>query len=223
MERETGPEAVRAERQAAEVVATGSMVEVAAGIGAIVLGILGLAGVAAQTLAAIGVIAVGVALLFEGAAIISRYNDLSRDVDGSWTTASELGGGVTLEFLGGLAVAVLGVLALLSLAPIKLMAIGVIAYGATLLLSAGTMSRLNHIKAEAHPGPTVHETLARDAVFGTTTIQMMVGAGGVVLGILSVVGTRPETLILVALLAFGSAILLSGSALTGRMLSLIHG
>lgn len=223
MERERRSDLVQSERQAAEVVATGSMVEVVAGVGAIVLGILGLSGVVPQTLAAIGVIAVGAAMLFEGSAIISRYGQLSRELDGSWTTATELGGGVTLEFVGGLAVVVLGVLALLSLAPLTLMAIGIIAYGATLMLSAGTLTRLNRIETEEHPGPTSHETMARDAVLGGTAIQMLVGAGGVVLGIIALAGTRPDTLILVALLAFGSTILLSGSALTGRMLSLIHG
>lgn len=230
MERELGREnertdTSRKEAQAVETVAVGTMTEALGGIGSIVLGIIGLAGVVSQTLAAVGVIVIGVALLSEGTAILSKYNRLAQysGTRQSWTGSTELGGGVSLEFIGGIAVIVLGVLALLSLAPITLMAIGVIAYGATLILSAGTLSRLNALDAIRTNAETSHQTLARDAVMGSTAIQMLVGVGGVVLGILALVGVDPLSLILVSLLAFGSAILLSGSALTGRMLSVVRG
>lgn len=221
MEREQRPAGTAAERSAAEVLATGSLVEVGAGIAAIVLGILGLNGIVAQTLAAIGVIVVGVALLFEGTTIILRYAQLTRPVD-SRPGTMELSGGVTLEFLGGLGVAVLGVLALLDLAPIKLMAIGVIAYGATLLLSAGTLARLNPVGMENQRSPT-QATLAQEAVLGSEAIQLLSGVAGVILGVVAVVEIHPLTLILVALLTFGSAIVLSGSTLTGQMLRLVRG
>lgn len=230
MEREYGrevdrPDAIQKERKAAETVAAGSITEALGGIGAIVLGILGLAGIVSQTLAAIGVIVVGAALLAEGTSILSKYSKLSEasDASGSWTGQSELGGGVSLEFIGGMGVVVLGILALLSIAPMTLLAIGVIAYGATLILSAGTMSRLNSMEALRYNTAASHQTLARDAVMGSTAIQMLVGVGGVVLGILALVGVNPLTLILVSLLGFGSAILLSGSTLTGRMLSAVRG
>jgi hypothetical protein len=230
MERELGrdidrTDVRRGEAHAAETVAAGSLTEAIGGIGAIVLGILGLAGIVPQTLAAIGVIVVGSALMAEGTAILSKYSKLaaSSGTDESWTGSTELGGGVSLEFIGGIGVVVLGILALLSIAPITLMAIGVIAYGAALVLSAGTMSRLNSMEALRYNTSESHQTLARDAVMGTTAIQMLTGVGGVVLGILALVGVNPLTLILVSLLGFGSAILLSGSALTGRMLSAVRG
>ncbi len=219
------PEARRQETSAAETVAAGSITEALGGIGAIVLGILGLAGIVSQTLAAIGVIVVGAALLAEGTAVLSKYSRLAAGsgTSDSWTGQTELGGGVSLEFIGGIGVAVLGVLALLSLAPMTLLAIGVIAYGATLILSAGTLSRLNSMEATRYNTDEAHQTIARDAVMGSTAIQMLVGVGGVVLGILALVGISPLTLILVSLLGFGSAILLSGSTLTGRMLSAVRG
>ncbi len=219
------PAAPREEVKAAETVAFGSLAEALGGAGAIVLGILGLVGIVSQTLAAIGVIVVGAALLSEGTAILSKYSRLAEgsDTSDSWTGQTELGGGVALEFIGGIGVAVLGILALLSLASITLMAIGVIAYGATLILSAGTMSRLNSMEAARYNTSSSHLTLARDAVMGSTTIQMLVGVGGVVLGILALVGMNPITLILVSLLGFGAAMLLSGSTLTGRMLSVVRG
>ncbi len=218
-------DAARQETKAVETVAAGSITEAVGGIGAVVLGILGLVGIVSQTLAAIGVIVVGAALLAEGASILSKYSRLAEGsgTSNSWTGQTELGGGVSLEFIGGTGVVVLGILALLSLAPITLMAIGVIAYGATLILSAGTMSRLNSMEATRYNTAGTHQTLARDAVMGSTAIQMLIGVGGVVLGILALVSINPLTLILVSLLGFGSAILLSGSTLSGRMLSAVRG
>ncbi len=75
------------------------------------------------------------------------------------------------------------------------------------------MSRLNSMEAIRYNAAEAHQTIARDSVMGSTAIQMLVSVGGVVLGILALVGISPLTLIVVSLLGFGSAILLSGSAL----------
>jgi len=224
MEREYRREADRAgemnaERQAAEAVAAGSLVEAIGGIAAIVLAILGLLSLVAQTLASIGVIVIGLAMLFEGTAILSRYGRLSRISGGS----ANLTGGVTLEFLGGLGVLVLGILALLTIAPMRLLSIGVIAYGVTLLLSAGTMARLNSIDAFNEPGERHQAHLMSEAVMGSTALEMLAGVGGIVLGILALIGIHALTLILIAILGFGAAILLAGSALSSRMLGVMHG
>jgi hypothetical protein len=223
MERESRREVDRAgemsaERRAAEAAAAGSLVEAVGGIGAIVLAVLGLLDVVPQRLAAIGVIVIGAALLFEGMSILSRYSRLTRSTGG----VPDLAGGVSLEFIGGLSVLVLGVLAVLSLATMTLLSVAVIAYGATLILSAGTMTRINAIDSINQSVSTTQEALMRDAVMGSTAMQMLAGTGGVVLGILALVGIHPLTLILVAILGFGAAILLSGTALSGRLLGFIR-
>lgn len=210
---------MNAERQAAEAIAAGSLVEAIGGIAAIVLAILGLLGLVAETLASIGVIVIGLAMLFEGTAILSRYGRLTRHSGGS----AELSGGVTLEFIGGLGVLILGILALLTISRMTLLSVGVIAYGVTLLLSSGTMTRLNVIDA----GETAYDShrahLMSEAVMGSTALQMLAGIGGIVLGILALIGIHDLTLVLIAILGFGAAILLAGSALSSRMLGFMHG
>jgi hypothetical protein len=222
MEREIRRESDRAnemnaERQAAEAVAAGSLVEAIGGIAAIILAILGLLGIVGETLASIGVIVLGAAMLFEGTAILSRYSRLTRHASGG----SELTGGVTLEFIGGLSVLILGVLALLTIATMTLLSIGVIAYGVTLILSAGTMARLNTIDTFSQPYESHQAHLMSEAVMGSTALQMLAGIGGVVLGILALIGVHGLTLILIAILGLGVAILLAGSALSSRMLGLM--
>jgi hypothetical protein len=224
MEREIRRESDRAnemnaERQAAEAVAAGSLVEAIGGIAAIILAILGLLGLVAETLASIGVIVIGLAMLFEGTAILSRYSRLTRHQGGG----SELTGGVTLEFIGGLGVLVLGILALLTIATMTLLSVGVIAYGVALLLSSGTMARLNSLDAFNEPFEPHRAHLMSEAVMGSTALQMLAGIGGVVLGILALIGIHGLTLILIAILGFGAAILLAGSALSSRMIGIMHG
>jgi len=209
---------VSAERQATEAAAALSLVEAVGGVAAIVLAILGLLGIVDKTLAAIGLIVIGAALLFEGAAILSRYSRLTREAGG----APELTGGVTLELIGGLSVLILGVLAVLSLATMTLLAVGVIAYGAILILTAGTLTRLNSLDYADQSTSVVHEAMMRDAVMGSTALQILAGIGGVVLGVLALLGIHDLTLVLVAILGFGVAILLSGSALSGRMIGLFR-
>jgi hypothetical protein len=65
------------ERQVATGLATeSSAVEAIGGAAAVVLGILGLAQISPMYLAPIATIVVGVALWFEGAAIVARYSRL---------------------------------------------------------------------------------------------------------------------------------------------------
>jgi hypothetical protein len=62
----------------AKTVATGSGAEAVAGGAALVLAILGLAGLLPMVLASIAVIAVGAAFLFQGAAVAARHRRLHR-------------------------------------------------------------------------------------------------------------------------------------------------
>jgi hypothetical protein len=67
-------------KRAAKTVATGASAEVIAGAAAVVLVIVGLAGMFPMMLAAIGLIVASVAFLFEGAAVASRlYHYIEGD------------------------------------------------------------------------------------------------------------------------------------------------
>jgi len=205
-----------------EFVAGGSVAETVGGAGAVVLAILALAGILPAYLAAIATIAVGAALLFEGAAVAGRYRDLLKRVSENEIEATELGGGVSAEALGGLAGIALGILALLGVAPMALMSVAMIVLGGALLLSAGTTARLNDLHLRRTTSDTVR-MIARDAVSTAAGTQVLAGAAGIVLGILALQGLASVVLIDVAALSLGASVLLTGTALGGKMMAALTG
>jgi hypothetical protein len=145
---------------------------------------------------------------------------LLSEIGGSFLTATELGGGITAEFLAGAAGIALGILSILGIVPMVLLPAAIIVYGAALLLSSGATARLNSLAAAR---PEVHEIarhVAREAVFAAAGAQVLIGLSGVILGILALVGFTPLILSLVALPSLGSAVLLSGAAINSKMLSM---
>lgn len=210
------------ERKSAEIAMGGSSIEAIGGIAAVVLAIIGLAGLLPVPLAAIAVIAVGIAFVSQSAAIFARYSEMltraARGVFGSL----DFGSGATTEFVGGFGGIVLGILALLRISPPVLIATAVIAYGTTLLLSSGETSRVSSV-TEGEPPELVHQitSFISSAAAGG---QVLIGLGAIVLGILALVmgGPTQQTLFLVGLLCVGASLLFSGSALASRMLTLMH-
>ncbi len=210
------------QQRAMRIVTAGSIVEALGGMGAVVLSILGLAGLARTTMIGSSIIAIGAALLFAGGAMAARYSQLVSHVSGGRVEETEFGGSVGAEFLTGAAGVVLGVLILLNISPTILAPISVIAFGGGLLLSTGATSGINSL-VEAYPYDR-NVRLAREAVQGAAAVQALVGIGACILGILALLGVEPYTLMLVALLAIGGAILISASAVSGKILtSMRHG
>src|SRR5207248_1763230 len=142
-------------------------------------------------------------LLLKGWGLASRYSKLRSEMGGGFLTATELGGGITAEFLAGAAGVALGILAILGVVPMVLLPAAIIVFGAALLLSSGARACLNSL-AVARPG--MHEIarhVAREAVFAAAGAQALIGLSGVILGILALVGFSPLILTLVALLSLG--------------------
>lgn len=215
----------RADEKTEEVLAGGSLVEAIGGVAAVVLAIVGLGsltqGLFPVYMGSIAAIALGVALVFEGGAIMARYQRLWVESGGEHRTTTELGGGMTVEVLGGLAGAVLGILALLGLLPVTLIAVAAVVFGCTLLLGSGATSRLNHLWLSHHGYHPTAQRISREAVLAASGAQVLVGLAGAVLGILALIGIYPLTLSLVALLCMGGSVLLSGAAVGGRMMAFL--
>jgi hypothetical protein len=196
-------------------VATGASAEGVAGAVAVVLAILGLAGLFPMTMAAIGVIAAGAAFLFQGAAVAARFRGLAHEAGGGET---ELETGMSAEIIGGLAGIALGILALVGVESIPLMAVSAIVFGGTLIMGGPAVYRISR----AEPGGTITDHLAREMTAGAAGAQALIGIGAVTLGILALVGIAVQTLILVSVLAVGAAALLSGGALISKMVRLLY-
>jgi hypothetical protein len=215
-------ESIREEKRAMEFVAGGSLAEGFAGVGAIALSIIGLAGIMTTWMVAIATILVGAALLFEGGAIGARFSSLVSEAGGGRLGALELGGGMTAEFIGGIAGVILGILSLLGVYPMVLVPVAAIVFGSALLLGIGATTRLNDLQIEKACDRQEARHVARAAVRSATGFQVLLGLGSLALGILAVMGMVPMTLSLVAMLGTGFSSLLSGSAISGRMLSTFH-
>lgn len=220
-------------RSVVEVEASGAAVEAIGGIGVIVLSILALGGVAPNFLAAIAGIIFGVAIFAHGTAVAAEYSKLLSQVAEDRTGSLELGGGMTSEFLSGIAIIVLGILSLIGKSPTILMPALIIVAGVALALSAGAIQRLNDLRIEATASSDFGRRVAKAAVSGAAGAQLLAGVATIVLGILAFAfgpqaatavqaGTAQHPLTLVGLLVVGSAITLSGSLLTGRLMRLLN-
>ena len=212
---QTADPAMASHESMAKTVATGAGAEAVAGGGALVLAILGLAGLFPMILAAIAVIAAGVGFLFEGATVAARHRRLALEAGGG---EAEIETGVSAEIIGGLAGIALGILALLGVETTILLAVSVIVFGGTLLFGSPAVYRASR----AEPGNQVVDEIARQTTAGAAGAQALVGIGTITLGILALVGIVPQTLILVAVLCVGGAALLSGGALTSKMVGLLY-
>lgn len=120
--------------------------------------------------------------------------------------------GGLLDAAGGIATAALAIIALAGIAPQALMGVATIVFGAALLVQGGAL--LSEYSGITFPSGTLAATAATDSLSGGGVgVMFMVGAAGIVLGILALLGIVPLVLCGAALIAFGAALLLGSSSL----------
>ncbi len=201
--------------KSARYVTAGSLAEAMTGVGTVTVAILALANVLPLAFAAIGTIAVGAGLLFEGAAIAGRFDDLLTEAQRADLAHRFLGRGMAAESVGGVAGVVLGILALLSVDPLVLLPVAMIGFGAAFLFGTGASHDLNQFVLGDRASEE-RRRLTREAVTVANGGQVLLGLGALTLGILGVLSIAPLTLTLVGLLAVGAAAMLAGTALSVR-------
>jgi hypothetical protein len=204
----------------------GGFVDAIGGIATIVLAVIGLSGYAADRMAAIAVIVFGAALLMQAGALLSDYAHIIFPPDWAGESVEHFGGNnVSSLFLVGAAGIVLGVLALLGIATSTLVSISIIAFGAALVLSSNSVWRLYMLKSAAvstENPRTGAELLASEMASGSAGVQALAGLAAIVLGVLAVVGMAESLLPLSALIVLGATIVLTGSSLSGAVLSFMR-
>jgi len=213
-------------------VAYGGLIDAIGGVATIVLVICGLVGIAPPMMVAIATIVFGVALLIQGGAMLSEYTQVVFPGGVRTSSIEQMGGNsLALVFLVGAGGIVLGVLSLLGISAAVLPPVAVIGYGTALLLSSNAVWRLYVLRRasaqmETTVGQSQHvgaEMLASEMASGSAGIQALAGLAAIVLGILALAGNTAElTLNLVALLALGSTIVLTGSTLSATVLSFMR-
>ncbi|MGH8318374.1 MAG: hypothetical protein ACREUL_10390 [Steroidobacteraceae bacterium] len=222
--------AVSQSRTPETAAAFGGAMDAIGGIATAVLAIIGLSGYRPELLAGVATIVFGAALLIQGGTLLSEYSQVFTPAGAMQTTSDAFGGdGLAAMFPVGIAGIVLGILALLGIAAYALTSIAIIAFGAALMLSAQSVRKLYRLQSEfrrnAPGGRTTREFLAGEMAGGSAGIQFLAGLGAVVLGIIAVASggdLRTEMLTLVALLIVGLTNIISGSALSGIVLSFMR-
>ncbi len=214
-------QAVREERVPA-ISESGAMAEGIIGTGAIVLSVIGLAGIYSFFMVAVATILVGIALLMNGFATSGRLSGLAPEISGQGTLARlggmELGGGMATEFLGGVAGIVLGILALVGVMPVILVSIAAIVFGGSLIFGISASLPLLDLEIDSNCQRMESRRVIKAAVRSAEGMQMIIGLGAVVLGILAVIGLVPMILTLITMLSLGFADLMSGNRVIRRML-----
>ncbi|MBG0811486.1 hypothetical protein IY145_19215 [Methylosinus sp. H3A] len=210
----------------------GGLVDAVGGIATIVLAVCGLAGVNPPLMAGIATIVFGVALLIQGGTMLSEYAQIIFPAGAKTANFEHFGGGsLSAVFLVGAAGIVLGVLSLLGINSGVLTPIATIAFGTALVLSSNAVWHLYTLRhaqarndASASQSQNVGgEFLASEMASGSAGIQALAGLGAIVLGVLAVAGSSNDLVLnLVALLALGATVVLTGSTLSATVLSFMR-
>jgi hypothetical protein len=132
------------------------------------------------------------------------------------TTVLE-GSGTLIEGIGGAATVVLAILGLTGVMPLELAAIAVIVFGVALGAEGGTIgTRFARVLAR-----TSGEAEITD-LGGAMSAELLGGATGVLLGLLAVLHIAPMQLVPIAVVVFGSSLLM-GHWATSRVSALAFG
>jgi len=217
----TYPESGRKEITAAKMVRIGSLISGVAGAAAVILTIFGLGDVRSQLMNHIAIIALGIAFLFEGGAIATRFADFITETNKGRREVSKLGAGLTVEVVGGVTGGILGIIAILNVLPALLTPIAVIVFGVTLVFGSGVATWFDSLLIGRSGEHESYGKVAHEAVMASSGVQFILGMTAVVLGIMSLAGLSPIVMNLVALLCVGFAELLTGTALSARMWSIM--
>ena len=209
----TATGARRQERVTTAAFAGGSTLEAVGGLTAIIVSVIGFSILPFQ-MASVATIAIGVALLAEGSAVMARWREALQRMQGPKFDRAEMVGGLSTEVFGGLVGIVLGVLALVDVKPLVMLPVASIVFGGALLLGGTAQNDLVYLAPERDP------KIARvtySAIQTSSGVMVLVGIAAAVLGILGVLGIGPIlSTTLAALLAIGVALAFAGGALSAR-------
>jgi len=117
-------------------------------------------------------------------------------------------GGIA-DAIGGIATIVLAIIALAGVHPEVILPIAVIVFGAALLIQGGTM--LSEYASIIFPAGSTYPASEQFGM-GSLSTLFLVGVSGIVLGILALLGINFTILCAIAVIAFGSALLLSSNS-----------
>jgi len=198
------------ERARQRAIKSGSEFEAFTGGLAAITAIIGLASYFPIYMGSIATIAIGFALIAQGGALASRWQNVATATIPRSVRYTE-SVGIGTEVLGGFAGMALGVLALLGVAPLVLLPVAAIVVGAALLFGGPAQPQL----ADAVPHASQRFRRTRETLRTSSSVMVTAGLAGVVLGVLGLtLGGYALVLALVAMLAVALALVVAGGVVT---------
>jgi len=205
----------RVDRVTQGMLAGGSTLETLGGLAAVIVSVVGFSEQPVQ-MCAIATIAIGIALLSQGASIMARWQRMTHELEGTKPDRTELVEGVSTEVFGGSVGIVLGVIALVGIKPMVLLPVAAIVFGGSLLLGGAAQPDLVYLAPERNPR---YARATFSAIQTSGGIMVLVGVAAAVLGILGLLDVGPPlSFALVSMLSIGFSLLLTGGALTARFM-----
>lgn len=125
------------------------------------------------------------------------------------TRESAVAYGGLIDAIGGVATVVLAIIGLVNISPQIMTAIATIVFGVALLVQGGAM--LSEYAQVVFPSD-VKGGLIEEGGGNSLAVVFLVGAAGIVLGVLALLGVQSAILPPVAVIAFGTALVLSSNA-----------
>ena len=191
----------------------GVAVEVLAAVGALVLSIIGLAGLFPVDLAGVAAICAGAALLFEGFSVAAQLRPDSSVIAPKAPETGEIG----VETLAGLGGIALGIIALAGAATFVLLPITAIVLGAGLLFAVHPMTEVTHA-TEYDDYQDTKTKVIHGAAAGASGVHAFAGVAAIVLGIIGLVLRSQITVYsLVSFLIIGGTVMLGSAAVGGKL------
>jgi hypothetical protein len=124
------------------------------------------------------------------------------------STAEAAGYGGLVDAIGGIATVILAIIALAGIRADALAPIAIIVFGAALLIQGGAM-----LSEYAHVALPMEPTMSAEQFGGgSLSATFLVGAAGIILGVLALLGIAAQTLVAVAVIAFGAALVISSNS-----------
>jgi hypothetical protein len=124
--------------------------------------------------------------------------------------------GGLIDAIGGIAASILAIIGLTGFDAERMAGIATIVLGAALLIQGGTILSEYAQVFRAGPMPAAADRVGGDGL----AAMFMMGAGGLVLGVLALLGMVSMELTAIAVIAYGSALVLSSA--TVRQLHVLH-
>ncbi len=129
------------------------------------------------------------------------------DAAGKNKAAKDVARGTLAEGIAGAAAVVLSILGLVGIFPLIMLYVATIAVGAALLFEGGAISA----RISSLVGQRMENRAELSDIASAMTTEFVAGATGLALGVLALLGIAPITLVSVASIVYGGALIMGGS------------